>query len=476
MRLEASATAAEHAEAPKSRSVNGSASDNGGVHVRERITMLLENNPYPEDSRVRYEAQSLLSVGHRVEVIAPRRKGQPARERVNGVDVRRYRPLSCPRLGALGLVLEYLGAWGALHLAAVRALVRGSTVLHMHNPPDMLFLAGAMFRVARRKVVFDHHDLGPELTAVRFGSAVLEHVARAGERLTFAVADHVLAANESHSEIARKRGRMRSEQVTVVRNGPPASWTRLPLRIRSGQLAPVRLAYVGTIAKQDGVEGIAEVLACLSKRTPAFEVVLTVIGDGSARQAFETALEKWGVTEKVTMTGRVDAACVPELLQEADICVDPAPTSELNERSTMIKVMEYLALGKPVVAYDLLETRRTVRDAALLVAAGDTEAFADRIARLADDAPLRYRLAHRARERARELTWERSEAALLSAYAGLRGNEESQPIQAAAQTGRNRVAHHTSGLNQSAAARSGGSRSGTENSRHGPPFDRARAS
>ena len=205
--------------------------------------------------------------------------------------------------------------------------MRGSTVLHMHNPPDMLFLAGAMFRVARRKVVFDHHDLGPELTEVRFGSAVLEHVARAGERLTFAVADHVLAANESHSEIARKRGRMRSEQVTVVRNGPPASWTRLPLRIRSGRLAPVRLAYVGTIAKQDGVEGIAEVLACLSKRTPAFEVVLTVIGDGSARQAFEAALEKIGVAEKVTMTGRVGAACVPELLQEADICVDPAPTT-----------------------------------------------------------------------------------------------------------------------------------------------------
>ena len=420
MRLEASATAAEPEEATESRSMNGWPSSDNGARVRERITMLLENNPYPEDSRVRYEAQSLVSVGHAVEVIAPRRKGQPARESVDGVAVRRYRALDWPRLGALGLLVEYLGAWLALHLAALRALARGSTVLHMHNPPDMLFLAGAMFRVAGRKVVFDHHDLGPELTAVRFGSGVLKGVARAGERLTFAVANHVLAANESHSEIARKRGRVRSEHVTVVRNGPPASWTRLPLRIRPGRLAPVRLAYVGTIAEQDGVEGIAEVLACLSKRTPAVEVVLTVIGDGSARQAFEAALEKWGVAEKVTMTGRVDAASVPGLLQEADICVDPAPTTELNERSTMIKVMEYLALGKPVVAYDLLETRRTVKDAALLVAAGDAEAFAERIAILADSAALRDRLAHRARARASELTWERSESALLSAYAGLR--------------------------------------------------------
>jgi glycosyltransferase involved in cell wall biosynthesis len=423
MRPEASATAAEHVDATESRSVNGwAASDNGHVRVPERITMLLENNPYPQDSRVRYEAQSLLSAGHSVEVIAPRGKGQPARESVNGVDVRRYRALDWPRLGAFGMILEYLSAWLALHIAAVRALVHGSTVLHMHNPPDMLFLAGAMFRVVGRKVVFDHHDLGPELTEVRFSSGVLEGVARAGERLTFAVANHVLAANESHSEIARERGRMGSEQVTVVRNGPPASWTSLPLRIRSGQLAPVRLAYVGTIAKQDGLEGIAEVLACLSKRTPAVDVVLTVIGDGSARQAFEVALEKWGVAENVTMTGRVDAARVPELLQEADICVDPAPTTELNERSTMIKVVEYLALGKPVVAYDLLETRRTAQDAALLVRAGDAEAFAERIALLADDAPFRFRLAHRARERARELTWERSEPALLSAYAALRRN------------------------------------------------------
>jgi len=392
----------------------------------ERITMLLENNPYPNDPRVHYEAESLVAAGHAVEVIAPRRKGQAARERINGVEVRRFRLIHTRRLGTKAILLEYLVAGFALHLAAFRALLRGSTVLHLHNPPDMLFLAGAMFRLAGRKVVFDHHDLAPELAAVKFGPGTLRDVARVSERLTFAVASHVLAANESHAEIARGRGRMGADQVTVVRNGPPASWTRLPMSVRQGVLAPVRIAYLGTVSEQDGLDGIAEVLACLRDRNPTVEAVLTVIGDGDAWGKFEAALARWGVTDNVKMAGWVDADQVPGLLQEADICVDPAPATELNERSTMIKLMEYLALGKPVVAYDLLESRRTLGDAGMLAEPGDVQGFAERIAVIAEDPALRSNMAHRARERARELTWEKSEAALLAAYADLARGRSAQ--------------------------------------------------
>jgi glycosyltransferase involved in cell wall biosynthesis len=176
---------------------------------------------------------------------------------------------------------------------------------------------------------------------------------------------------------------------------------------------------LGTIADQDGLEGMAEVLAVLRDEHPDLDVTLTVIGDGDGRAAFEAALERFDVSAKVTITGWVPLEQVPSLLADADVCVDPAPATELNERSTMIKVAEYLALGKPVVAYNLLETSRTVQDAALLVPDGDTEAFADRIALLARDPELRSRLAHRARQRSLALTWANSESALLAAYAGL---------------------------------------------------------
>jgi glycosyltransferase involved in cell wall biosynthesis len=268
--------------------------------------------------------------------------------------------------------------------------------------------------------VFDHHDLGPELTSVRFGSRLLVGASRFSERLTFRVATHVLSANASHAEIALERGGKRPAEVTVVRNGPRQSWTRLPVHVRAGQLRTVRLAYLGTIADQDGVEEMAEVLALLRESRPDLDTRLSVVGDGDGRDKLESALRRFGVAEQVTITGWVSFQEVPDLLADADICVDPAPATELNQRSTMIKLAEYLALGKPVVAYDLLETRRTVQDAALLVRPGDTASFVAQIALLADDPELRLSLARRGRVRALSLTWDNSESALLAAYASLR--------------------------------------------------------
>jgi glycosyltransferase involved in cell wall biosynthesis len=393
----------------------------------ERITMLLPNNAYPEDVRVRHEAESLVAAGHAVEVIAPRHVRQPSRERVNGVEVRRFPAIRSGRPNLTTLIAEHAVAVVALHVAAVRALFRGATVLHIHNPPDMLFPAGAMFRVARRQVVFDHHDLGPELVAVRLNSRHFVWLARAGERLTFAVASRVLATNDSHADVAADRGHKAPGDVAVVRNGPPASWLRLPMPHRPGPLSSVRIAYLGAVADQDGVDGLARVLAHLRDRSPSIEATLTIIGDGDGRQAVEAELERWGVAGSVTFTGWVAAETVPTLLRDADICVEPAPDSPLNRRSTMIKLAEYLALGKPVVAYDLLESRRTVGEAAILVRPGDAEAFAEQIASLAADPVVRVSLSRRARARARTLTWERSEVALLAAYASLGNHAEAAP-------------------------------------------------
>ena len=219
--------------------------------------MLLENNPYPHDVRVRSEAESLSRAGHQVTVVAPRDRGQSRRERVNGVDVIRFRHLDGSEHGAAGFVLEYLVAAAALHVAAFTALRRGATVLHIHNPPDLFFPAGALFRLASRKVIFDHHDLFPETVEVKFGAGPAFWLARRCQRLTFAVANHVIATNTSYAEVAHHAGHKRVDEVTVVRNGPPSAWTRLPLRRREGVLHDVRLAYVGAISSQDGVDALA---------------------------------------------------------------------------------------------------------------------------------------------------------------------------------------------------------------------------
>ena len=391
-----------------------------GSRRRERITMLLENNPYPQDVRVRSEAESLARAGHSVTVVAPRGAGQLRRERVEGVNVIRFWLIDGSERGALGFALEYGIAAVALHWAAVRALVRGATVLHLHNPPDIFFGAGAAYRMAGRKVIFDHHDLFPETVEVKLGSALGARAARICQRLTFAVANHVISTNASYAEVARSLGGKGPEDVTIVRNGPPAAWTALPSQNRDGVLDEIRIAYLGAISSQDGVDGLVPVLRRLSSGPDAIAVHLTVIGDGDARASLELALSDYGLGDRVTFTGRVPAGQVPELLQQADVCVDPAPATDVNERSTMTKIAEYLAVGKPVVAYELLETANTAGDAALLVKRGDADAFAGAIALLARDPELRASLAARARQRAANLTWEHSERTLLRAYRALR--------------------------------------------------------
>lgn len=386
----------------------------------ERIVMLLENNPYPHDVRVRSEAESLVRAGHSVTVVAPRGLRQPRRETVRGVKVVRFRLIDGSARGALGFVLEYVVAALALHLAALRELMRGASVLHLHNPPDIFFSAGGLYRLAGRRVIFDHHDLFPETVEVKLGSALGARMARLCQRLTFAVANHVVSTNASYAEVAHRAGAKRPDEVTLVRNGPPAAWIRRPSENRGGVLDEVRIAYLGAISSQDGVDGLVPVLERLRRGPQPLVVRLTVIGDGDARAPLERALIDAGLAECAKFTGRVEPGRVPELLAAADICVDPAPATDVNERSTMTKIAEYLALGKPVVAYQLRETAQTAGDAALLVKPGDVDAFAGAITLLARDPELRGTLAQRARERAESLTWEHSEQALLSAYRALR--------------------------------------------------------
>jgi glycosyltransferase involved in cell wall biosynthesis len=387
-----------------------------------RVTMLLENNPYPQDVRVRSEAESLATAGYRVTVVAPRDPGQLRTDRVGGVDIVRFRLVDGSSRGAVGFTIEYAMAAMALHAAAVRTLWRGSAILHLHNPPDILFPAGALFRLAGRRVIFDHHDLFPETVEVKLGSATAKRLASFCQRMTFAVANHVIATNTSYADVARRAGAKRATDVTIVRNGPPSEWIRRPLRHREGSLDEVRLVYLGAISVQDGVEGLAPVLARLNEAPYSLRASLTVVGDGDGRPTLERALADHAVLDQVTFTGRVPAGRVPELLQDADVCVDPAPATDVNERSTMTKIAEYLAIGKPVVAYDLLEARRTAGAAAVLVTRGDVEAFAYAIAELARDGDLRRRLSEAARSRAELLTWEHSERALLRAYGTLNGS------------------------------------------------------
>lgn len=383
---------------------------------KPKVVMLFEANPYPQDVRLRMEAESLATAGYPVEVIVPRGRGQARRERINGVEVRRVRALDGSKYGAKGFVAEYLIAVIALHLAGLRSLAGGASIIHVHNPPDLLFPLAALSRMAGRKVVFDHHDLTPETIEFKFGRGGFSSVARLCERLSFAFSDYVIATNQSYAEIAHRRGRKAPSAVTIVRNAPYPSWISLPIQIREGSLESPHLAYAGAISDQDGVDDLVRVMASLSANHPDLHPRLTIVGDGDRRRDLEAEFARRGLADRVTFMGWVAPERVPEVLRDADVCVEPAPATDFNRVSTMTKVGEYLALGKPTVAYEMLETRRTVGEAAVLVRPNDAAAFADQIARLAREPDVRARLAHAARQRASEISWDHSERKLLGLY------------------------------------------------------------
>ena len=376
-----------------------------------RIAMLLENNPYPQDVRVRNEAESLARAGHRVTVLAPRAAGQRRVERIEGVTVRRYR---LPTSGGspAGFLLEYLVAHAQLFARGALELVRGADVFHLHNPPDTLFPVGLLARALGRRVVFDHHDLFPELLADKFGPSPLVRIAAAAQRASLRSSNAVIVTNRSQAEIALARGVRRPERLTIVRNGPRRSTLARRADLREGALADPRLVFVGELDSQDGVLALPELLA-----KPGLErATLTLVGDGVVREELATRFRRAGISPRVHFTGHVPHRRVPALIDAADVCIDPAPCTALNRNSTMIKVAEYLAAGRPVVAFDLFETRRTAGDAALYAECGDLDQFATLINRLAEDEALRALLAERARRRAEDLVWERSEEELIGAY------------------------------------------------------------
>jgi glycosyltransferase involved in cell wall biosynthesis len=380
--------------------------------------MLLENHSYPADPRVRREAEALGRSGYRVKVIAPRAPGQPGSERIDGVEVSRYR-LPSDGASATGLLSEYLVANVQLYARGLGELLRGARVVHLHNPPDTLFPVAWAARLTGARVVFDHHDLAPELFAAKFGDRprLALRLLRFMERRTMRSASHVLAANESHRAVAINRGGVTPAAVTVVRNGPRV--TALDgAPPRPGSLREPRLVFVGSMAVQDGVEELADVVSELEQRH-GIRAQLTAVGEGPSRAALASRCRQLGIASCVRFTGQVAPKQVPALLAAADICLDPAPCNPLNHCSTMVKVAEYLAAGRPVVAYRLRETVHTTGDVALLASCGHRSEFVGHVARLATDGYLREELGRRGRERARELAWEQSEQALITAYAQL---------------------------------------------------------
>ena len=395
---------------------------------RPRVTMLLENDLYPDDIRVRDEAHSLVEAGYEVRVIAPRGPGQALTAAVDGVTVERYWLPMSHGGGIAGLLGEYVVAHAQLFIRGMRSLLRDTDFLHSHNPPDTLFPLAIAARRLHRRFVFDEHDLFPSLFEQRFGRGPLWRIAEFANRMMIRNADIVLVTNGTHLEHARRRRPRAGTRLVLVRNGPRQSTVsgRLPT-IRPGRLVDPKLMYVGALEPQDGVDQLPEILERLVIDHGLTGVRLSVAGWGSELEALRSEFASRGLLPRVRLLGRTPHAEVLRLIADADICVDPAPCTPFNHGTTMVKMSEYLALGRPTVSYALRETAKTAGGAASLVPCDDLGAFVRRVAELAGSEDARADLHRRAISRAPDLVWEHQAASLIDAYDGVARRDGLKP-------------------------------------------------
>lgn len=388
-----------------------------------RVLILVENLPSPFDRRVWQEACTLRDAGYGVSIICPTGVGCERRfETIEGVHIYRYR-LPLEAAGAAGYALEYASALVQTFLLSWRVLLtRGFDAVHACNPPDLLFLVGGFFKLFGKKFLFDHHDLCPELYEAKFGRRDLWYrLLLRLERLTFGAADVSIATNDSYRRIAVTRGRMPPERVFVVRSGP--SLLRLKRQPPDERLKRGRahlVGYVGVIGEQEGIDLLLHAVRHIVFERGRRDIQFALVGGGTSLERMRSLAAELAVDSFVTFTGRVPDQTLLAVLNTAVVCVNPDRATEMNDKSTMNKVLEYMALGKPIVQFDLTEGRWAAQQASLYARGNDSADFAAKIVELIDDPRRAAAMGALGRRRVEtELEWSHQAPQLLAAYDAL---------------------------------------------------------
>jgi len=385
-----------------------------------KVLIVVENLPVPFDRRVWSEATTLKANGYEVSVICPTGKGFEERyEVIEGIHIYRHK-LPLDARGAIGYLREYSSA--LFHEARLALKIRrrhGFDVVHGCNPPDLIFLVALLFRPFGTRFLFDHHDICPELFEAKFGKrGLLYSVTRFFERLTFACASVSIATNESYRDIAVERGGMAPDDVFVVRSGPKIEKLELrPPRQELKKGFKHLVGYVGVIGAQEGLDLLIDAAEHLVNRMGRTDIHFGIVGGGPELPIIQEDVKARGLESYFTFTGRAPDDLLLDMLNTADVCVNPDRYTAMNDLSTMNKILEYMTLKKPIVQFDLKEGRVSAGDASLYAEHNNPPDLAEKIVQLLEDPDKRAEMGEIGRKRILDMySWDHSAPVLLAAY------------------------------------------------------------
>ncbi len=403
------------------------------------ILMVVEDN-YPHDTRVKQEIDKLINEGHKITIIAIKGKDQEKVECGKGIKVYRVPKVEFFEKSGpddlisnnfqsklflykqyIGYTLEYFYFTFCSFMLAVYIIIFNKIdVLHTHNPPDTLVIIGIMFKLFGKKYIYDHHDLAPDLFLEKFNNRknLIFKVLLFFEKISCKFADIVIATNETYSQIEKKRSGISEKKIFIVRNGPDTNRIKRVEPIQSiYENGKIKLGYLGEINYQDGVDNIIKIVNEIVNNYKIDDILLIVVGDGDYLPQIKKLVVKYKMQDYVFFTGYLtDNETLNKYLSSVDIFIDAAPFSFLNNSSTFVKHMEYMIYGKPIVSYSLKENAYSLKNAGVLVKSFNNKLMAKEIVSLIHDKKRCEELGNYAEERVKDLTWDKVSINLLRAY------------------------------------------------------------
>lgn len=385
-----------------------------------KILIIVENLPVPFDTRVWQEATTLVENGYTVSVICPKGKGyETEKETIDGVHIYRH-DLPTEGSGPIGYWREYTTALREEYRLAKQCYEEvGFDVIQGCNPPDDIYMVAKKFRKYGVQYVFDHHDVCPELFIAKFGKKGLLYRSQLYfERQTYKHCTFAFVTNESYKRVAIERGKMDPKDVLILRSGPKLE--RLRIQDPKPELKKGRkymIGYLGVIGKQEGIPYLLEAAKYIRDTLHRDDVCYGIVGGGTSLEELKKLSHDMGLDDIVTFTGRAPDDVMLDYLNTADVCVNPDEWNPMNDKSTMNKVLEYMALAKPIVQFDLTEGRFSAQEASLYAKPNDSVDMAKKIVELLDDEDKRRRMGAFGRKRVmEELSWEHTSKVLLEGY------------------------------------------------------------
>jgi len=391
---------------------------------KRKVLIVVENLSVPFDRRVWRECHALRDAGYQVSAISPKgtERDISRQETIDGISIYRY-----PILQSDGSFLSYAVEYGMALLMSywlmwVVLFREGFDVIQICNPPDLLILVALPFKLFGKKMIFDQHDLSPEIYEVQKGKGGKQSVVVGAllffEKLTYIFSDVVMVVNESCKRIAVGRGAKRDQDVFVVRNGPSLQNIKgVQPNTALKQAKKYLLSYVGMMGPQEGIDLLLRAVRELVVAHRRSDFHVHIMGGGTVLEGMKKYAVELGLEQTVTFTGSVDYPQVMEGIASADLCLCPDPKTPLSDKCSLVKAVEYMSLGRAFVAFDLEEVHLFAADAALYAQPNDEGDFAAKINELLNNDELRASMGQIGKERViQRLTWEHSKEALYAAY------------------------------------------------------------